>query len=67
MPTTIVNTEGDRQVLTAARVACNLPAKFGHSDIGDTLVRYLQGRIWCDDALAEIDCFIADIKREAGR
>lgn len=44
-------TDDDVRVLEECRRAVGVPSKFGHSDVGDVFVRYLQGEFTADEAV----------------
>lgn len=51
-----------REVLDLAEEAVNIKSKYGHSDVGDTLVLMLQGKISTDEAYQELEGLSEDYK-----
>lgn len=56
----------DALVLAAARKALAIgPVKYGYGDVGDTLVRYLQGKTSVGPTLEDIRLYALDYQRNA--
>ena len=50
------------KILAKAREAVAIPSKYGHSDIGDVLVRWLRSELSDEEAIGRMDDLMSDYR-----